>query len=373
MDFLTMKSFKLIFVSFLILIIFGCEKNKKNEKVENENVKVNLELSLEQANRLASLPLKCMQNEYPNKTGQTLSSDNDLGSPKELHPAFYGCYDWHSSVHGHWTLVKLLKDFPNLENRDSILTKLTQNLSEKNIATEIDYFSRKHEYSYERTYGWAWLLKLQEELNSWQSKEGIELSKHLQPLTDIIVKRFEEFIPKLNYPLRVGTHTNTAFGMSFAYDYALASHDEGLKLCIVQNAKRLFQNDIKCPINWEPSGTDFLSPCLEEVSLMQRVLPNKEFLQWMNEFLPELAKKDFDLEVGKVSDRKDGHLVHLDGLNFSRAWVFYRLSKEYPDQYGHLKNLGDIHLSLSLPAITDGSYEGEHWLASFALYALSER
>ncbi len=330
-------------------------------------------LDLIQANRLAGLPLKCMQVEYPNKTGQVLNDSADLGTPKQLHPAFYGCFDWHSSVHGHWSLVKLLKDFPELEHRDSIILQLEQNISKQNIQGEMVYFNREQEYSYERMYGWTWLLKLQEELDTWNSDEGKEMAQNLQPLTDLLISRYIEFLPKLNYPIRVGTHTNSAFGMSFAYDYAVHAKNAELKSIITQTARKLYLKDKNCPISWEPDGFDFLSPCLEEVTLMQRILPRDEFLFWINDFLPQLKNRNFSMEVAKVSDREDGHLVHLDGLNFSRAWVFYKLADELPGEYGHLKQEGDKHLAYSLLSITDGSYEGEHWLASFALYALSER
>lgn len=330
-------------------------------------------LDWEQANRLAALPLNCMQTEFPNKTGQVLSNPGDLGTPKELHPAFYGCFDWHSSVHGHWSLVKLLKEFPDLEERENILSQLQENINEKNIQGEIDYFNREQEYSYERMYGWNWLMKLQLELDGWDTQQGKELSARLQPLTDLLVERYITFLPKLNYPLREGLHSNTAFGLTFAYDYAGRSGREDLKTAIRDNAIRLYTDDAGCPLNWEPGGFDFLSPCLEEVELMERILPEAEFSEWMNSFLPQLADPAFTLEPGKVSDREDGHLVHLDGLNFSRAWVFYRLADAYPEKYAHLKDLGDAHMAYSLPSITDGSYEGEHWLASFALYALSQR
>lgn len=338
-----------------------------------ENFSQSHELDLIKANRLSKLPLKCINTEYPNKPGQVLSKSSDLGTPQQLHPAFYGCFDWHSSVHGHWALVKLVKEFPQLENRDSIIQKLRANISKKNIEDEIKYFSRKQEYSFERMYGWAWLLKLQQELDLWATPIGKELAANLKPLSDTICSRYIKFLPKLNYPLRVGTHINSAFGMSFAYDYALHSNNIALKNIITTTCRRLYLKDENCPIGWEPDGFDFLSPCLEEISVMQRVLSSDSFLIWVDKFMPQLKNKSFKITPGKVSDREDGHLVHLDGLNFSRAWVFYGLAKQFPGKYGHLKLLGDNHLDQSLPFITDGSYEGEHWLASFALYALSLR
>lgn len=329
-------------------------------------------LTLEQANRLATLPLKCLQQEYPNKTGQMLADSTEIASPKALHPAFYGCFDWHSSVHGHWSLVYLLKHFPTLENHDEIINKLKINLSQANIAQEVAYLSKPHEKSYERTYGWAWLLKLQLELETASDPWAKDLAANLKPLTNLLIERYIEFLPKLNYPLRVGTHTNTAFGLSFAWDYALYSNNIALQNSIKTNALRLFKADHDCPFDWEPSGTDFLSPCMEEIGLMQRIMPEKEFLTWLKSFAPSLFDKKYNWEPGKVSDRTDGYLVHLDGLNFSRAWNLYRLAKQFPKQLGHLKALAHKHLQYSLGAITDGNYMGEHWLASFALYAFDE-
>jgi hypothetical protein len=331
------------------------------------------ELTLVQANHLATLPLKCLQQEYPNKLGQLLIDSTEIQSPKKLHPTFYGCFDWHSSVHGHWSLVYLLKKFPNLSNKELIIQKLKTNLSKENIQIEIDYLNKKHEKSFERTYGWNWLLKLQLELETSSEPFAAELAQNLKPLSTIIIERYIEFLPKLLYPVRVGTHSNTAFGLTNAWDYALYSNNKPLQKSIKENAIRLYQKDQNCPFNWEPSGTDFLSPCLEEMAIMQRILPKKEFLNWLKKFAPNLFKKDFKWEVARVSDRTDGHLVHLDGLNFSRAWNMYYLINQYPNEFKHLKSLADFHLNFSLPSVVDGNYEGEHWLASFALRAFEEK
>lgn len=327
-------------------------------------------LTLETANRLATLPIKCLQQEYPNKLSQMLVDSSEILPPAVLHPAFYGCFDWHSSVHGHWSLMFLLNRFPELAQKGEIIQKLQTNLSKENIEAEIAYFNKKHEKSYERTYGWAWLLKLQQELERSKEPYAAELAANLKPLTNLLIERYIEFLPKLVYPQRVGTHSNTAFGLSFAYDYALFSGNQALKATIETHAKRFFLNDRDCPFAWEPSGTDFLSPCMEELHLMQKVLSKAEFLAWAKQFAKPLFNKQFDWETAKVSDREDGHLVHLDGLNFSRAWCFYSLAQAYPKEFGHLRALADKHFNYSLHAITDGNYEGEHWLASFALHAL---
>jgi len=327
-------------------------------------------LSLEQATRLSKLPLKCMDTEYPNKLGQTLGGDEDLKSPKTLHPAFYGCFDWHSSVHGHWSLVSLLKQYPAIENADQIKKNLLNNISKKNIEDEVQYFHGEHNKTYERTYGWAWLLKLAEELHTWNDPLARQLEENLQPLIGLIVDKYLAFLPKLNYPIRVGEHPNTAFGMSFAWDYANTTGNTDLKDLIEERSKFFYLNDISCPMAWEPGGYDFLSPCLEEASLMLRVLPEKEYKKWLKMFLPQLSAKDYVLEPGIVSDRTDGKLVHLDGVNYSRAWCLNEIANKY-DAYSHLKIIAYEHINYSLPGIVDDNYEGGHWLASFAIFALN--
>jgi len=356
----------------VILLAFSCktsEKKKNTPKEIDASVKTPI-LNLEEANRLAQLPLHCMNTEYPNKLNQTIGSAEDLQSPKTLHPAFYGCFDWHSAVHGHWSLISLLKQFPNLKDAARIKEKLLKNLSKENIETEVLYFAGKYNRSYERTYGWAWVLKLAEELHTYKTPFGNELARNLQPLTDLMVEKYIEFLPKLKYPIRVGEHPNTAFGLSFAYDYAVTTNHNELKTLIEQRAKEFFYNDKKCPISWEPGGFDFLSPCLEEAALMKRILPIEEFKPWVNDFLPQLKDPTFKLETGKVSDRADGKLVHLDGVNFSRAWSLSKITQGLPE-YQHLNTIAKQHINYSLPSIVGDSYEGGHWLGSFAIYALN--
>jgi hypothetical protein len=323
-----------------------------------------------QADRLIQLPLHCVDTEYPNKLGQTIGSGADLKSPKELHPSFYGCFDWHSSVHGHWSLVALLKKYPNSKHVNEAKQKLKESLTAAHILKEVAYFKGKYNGSYERTYGWAWLLKLAEELHTWEDPLARELEQNLQPLTDLIVQKYLTFLPKLRYPIRVGEHTNTAFGLTFAWDYAHSLQNEELKTLINQRAKDFYLKDADCPISWEPSGFDFLSPCLQEAAIMKRVLPATDFAKWLQAFLPKLSNTDFQFPVGEVSDRTDGKLVHLDGVNFSRAWCLYDIIKDMPE-YNHLKNMANTHINYSLPNLVGDSYEGGHWLGSFAIYALS--
>jgi len=359
----------IIFTLLAILLGAGCTPRQTDEDTGS---KVDVTLTIEQATRLAALPLACIQTEYPNKLGQTLGSQADMGEPQFLHPAFYGCFDWHSAVHAHWSLVKLLKIFPELEEAPEIRKILKENLSAANILSEVEYFKRSDETSYERTYGWAWLLKLAEELNTWDDPMAHELEQNLLPLTELIVERYLAFLPKLVYPIRVGEHSNTAFGLTFAWDYASTLGNESLLAFIESSARDFYMGDIACPITWEPSGYDFLSPCLEEIDLMRRILNEDEFHSWMKDFAPQLLQTEYALEVGRVSDRNDGKLVHLDGLNFSRAWVLYGLAHQYPD-YGHLLQIADEHVSHSLLNLIDDSYEGGHWLGTFALYALQNQ
>ena len=366
----TMKNSYILLL--LSVLLFSCNTDKTKKSLQEEEViKVEVPvLNLEQANRLAQLPLHCMNTEYPNKLNQTIGDASDLKSPKELHPAFYGCFDWHSAVHGHWSLVSLLKNFPNLENSDEIKHKLLKNISEENIEQELVYFNGEHNKSFERTYGWAWLLKLAEELHTWDDNVARELENNLQPLTDLIVAKYIEFLPKLNYPIRVGEHPNTAFGLSFAYDYAIATDHSELTSLIENRARDFYENDQDCPLEWEPSGFDFLSPCLEEAALMRRIMSIEDFKTWANDFMPELFDESFTLSVGEVSDRTDGKLVHLDGVNFSRAWSLNYIAKDIP-AFKHLNNIANQHINYSLPSIVGNSYEGGHWLGSFAIYALN--
>jgi len=351
----------------LLLLFMSC-KTEKTESIKGE-IPLAI-LNLTQAQRLVSLPINCVEVEFPNKLGQTIGGVEDLQSPKELHPAFYGCFDWHSSVHGHWSLVSLLKQFPQLENASEIKKKLLGNISKENIQKEVAYFYGKHNKSYERTYGWAWLLKLAEEIHTWDDATARELEKNLQPLTDLIVQKYIGFLPKLNYPIRVGEHPNTAFGLTFAWDYANTVGHQTLKEMIEKRAKDFYLNDVDCPISWEPSGYDFLSPCLQEAAIMKRVLSVSEFTTWFEKFLPQLKDVNYQLAVGEVSDRTDGKLVHLDGVNFSRAWALYDIVKDLP-AYSHLKNIANEHINYSLPNLVGDSYEGGHWLGSFAIYALN--
>lgn len=349
-----------------VICLWACQTNQKTEEMPEIPVE-NLKMDHDTASKLVELPLKCATQEYPNKLGQVIGDLTDLKSPRELHPAFFGCFDWHSAVHGHWSMVELLQLYPNLKQADSVKSVLQSHLSKNNISKEIEYFQEDINKGYERMYGWAWLFKLSQALHEWDNPIGKVLHANLQPLINVLKEKFEEFIPKLVYPIRVGEHTNTAFALNMMHDYAESVDDLDLLSTFKTAALRYYQSDENCSLNWEPSGYDFLSPCLEEAVLMQKILKPDAYMSWINQFLPQLQSKDFELEIAKVSDRSDSKLVHLDGLNFSRAWNLFKLSKV--ESFEHLQPIAVKHFNAAYPNLVGDGYEGGHWLGSFAVYA----
>jgi hypothetical protein len=329
-----------------------------------------LSLDAAAAGRFARLALKCVRQEYPNKPEHVMNGPAEVLSPRALHPAFYGCYDWHSCVHGHWMLVRLLQKFPELQEAAEIRALLDENLAPDRIAAELAYLDKPNRKSFERTYGWAWLLELSAELHAWP--EAARWSRNLQPLADRLAAALEDFLPRQNYPIRTGVHPNTAFGLSLALDYARAVGDAKLEALIAERAQAYFGKDRDAPIRWEPGGEDFLSPVLEEAALMAKLLPPANFRTWLRGFLPKLPK----LAPAQVLDRTDPKLVHLDGLNLSRArtlnLIAAALGAKDP-RYATLRKLADAHAEASLPYVASGSYEGEHWLATFAVQMLDAR
>jgi len=329
-----------------------------------------------QASHFAALALKCVSREFPNKPEHVINNANEVSSPKVLHPAFYGCYDWHSSIHGHWMLVRLLKTFPNLPESAQIRDALNANLTAQNIQAEVAYMKQPNRQSFERTYGWAWALKLAEELHSWNDADGKKWSENLQPLAETLSKSYRNFLPKQTYPIRTGVHPNTAFGLAFALDYAKTVGDRELEALLNERSRTYFANDIDYPGAWEPGGEDFFSAALMEADLMRRVMKPQEFSAWFHRFLPGVAKGGPPslLEPAVVTDRSDPKLVHLDGLNLSRAWCMRSIAAALPASDPARQNLStaaDRHASAALAHVASGDYAGEHWLASFAVFLLS--
>jgi len=335
-----------------------------------------LPFSREQASACAQLALKGIGREYPNKPDHVLNSIADVKGPRELHPAFYGCLDWHSSVHGHWMLVRLLRLFPDLPEAKSVRKVLLENLTAENLKTEAAYFSQPNRQSFERTYGWAWLLKLAEELHGWDDPDARSCFQNLRPLVDVIVARYQDFLPRQTYPIRTGVHPNTAFGLAFALDHARALDDQPLGRLIEERSRTYFAGDVAYPAAWEPGGEDFFSPSLMEADLMRRILPAAEFRTWLTRFLPDLGKGEPAalLRPATVADRSDPKIVHLDGLNLSRAWCMRGIAAALPpDDPARtiLIESSTRHAEAGLRQVASGDYVGEHWLASFAVYLLS--
>ncbi len=334
------------------------------------------ELDRASASLFARLALRGITREYPNKLDHVMNGSPDVRGPRNLHPSFYGSYDWHSSVHGHWMLVRLLEVFPDLPEAGEIRRTLDANLSAAKLAAETAYLGRPGTASFERTYGWAWLLKLAEELHGWDDPDGRRWAANLQPLADAIAGRYLAFLPKQVYPIRRGVHPNTAFGMAFALDYARAVGRSDLDSLLVERSRSYFGNDVNVPAAWEPDGDDFLSRALVEADLMRRVLPAAEFARWFHAFLPDIdrGKPANLLQPAIVTDRGDPGLVHLDGLNLSRAWCMRALAAALPDGDPYRPVLlasATRHAEATLPYIASGDYLGEHWLASFAVYMLT--
>ncbi len=330
-----------------------------------------LRLTQAGAVHLSGLPLKCMQHEFPYKTGIVFTDSNLIQKPISYHPSFYGCYDWHSSVHGHWMLVRLLKMYPALPNAAQIKEKLAQNLTAANIRKELQLFSNKENKGFERIYGWSWLLQLQNELLTWNDPFARELSANIAPMARYFSVSWRDFLKKIAYPIRVGEHTNLAFGLRLAWDYAATAKDTALQFSIRDAAMRFYANDRNCPASWEPGGYDFLSPCLEEADLMWRILPEQEYKVWLKNFLPGLFTNEPLFHIATVNDRTDGKLVHLDGLNLSRAWCLYGIARHAGNHAAAIRELASQHLHAALPHVASGDYAGEHWLATFAVYALT--
>jgi hypothetical protein len=334
------------------------------------------ELTQAQASHFAALAMKCIQKEFPNKLDHVNNDKDDVRSPKTMHPAFYGCFDWHSTVHGHWMLVHLLRLFPDMPEAPKIRRALDENLSDKNIVKEVAYLKEANRASFERTYGWAWLLKLAEELHGWNDDDAKRWSRNLQPLAEALADKLAAFLPKQNYPIRTGVHPNTAFGLAFALDYARALGDKKLESLIVERSRTYFGADTNYPAAWEPGGEDFFSPALMEADLMRRVMPRGEFTRWFHRFLPGVNQGQPKAlwKPAIVTDRTDPKLVHLDGLNLSRAWCMRSITHGLPQTDPARRVLSEsaaAHAQAALPYIASGNYEGEHWLASFAVYLLT--
>ena len=336
------------------------------------------EFDIKAAERFANLALACVHKEYPNHISHTLNSDADAAPPRKLTPAFYGCYDWHSSVHGHWLLVRLVRTFPDAPFVQAAREALRQSLTPENIVQEAAYLRGEGRASFERPYGLAWLLQLVAELREWDDPQSKERAANLRPLEEVVLERLNNWLPKLSHPVRIGEHDQTAFALGLMLDYAHGSGDQKLAELVVSKAKQFYLGDKNCPLAYEPSGEDFLSPCLGEADLMRRVLPSPEFARWLRTFMPQIPKSDDVKWLQPVvsPDPSDPKLAHLDGLNLSRAWMLEGIAASLPKTDKRLPSImatAEAHKSAGLAAVTGEHYEGGHWLGSFAVYLVTKR
>jgi hypothetical protein len=330
------------------------------------------------AGRLAKLALDCVHQEYPNKIAHVLQSDADVMPPRKLTPAFYGCFDWHSAVHGHWLLVRLARSFPEAPFTSSAIEALERSLTPENITAEVAYLEGEGRGSFERPYGLAWLLQLSAELRDWDDPRARRWSETIQPLETRAAVALREWLPKLSHPIREGEHHQTAFAFGLVLDWAEGAGNGQMSALVADRSRAFYLRDRDCPLEYEPSGHDFLSPCLAEADLMRRILDPIEFSAWLGAFLPNLpfdGSSDW-LPPAVVTDVTDGKLVHLDGLNLSRAWMLRGIASGLPPgdpRIAALTSAAARHRESGLASVTGEHYEGGHWLASFAVYLESGR
>ncbi len=325
------------------------------------------------ASKFARLALAHVAREYPNKLDHVLNGPLDLKEPRDLHPMFFGSFDWHSCVHGYWLLATVLRRFPDVREAREIEALFDAQLTPAKVETELEFLDQPLRGTWERPYGWAWLLMLAAELRRHDSASQKRWSETLAPLAAAFTDRFLGFLPKATYPTRVGTHFNCAFAIALALEYAGVASNEALESLLIQKGREWYSGDSDCQA-WEPGGDDFLSPALMEAECMRRALPANEFSSWLDRFLPRLAQREPTtlFTPATVSDRSDGKIAHLDGLNLSRAWCWRSISDSWPatdPRHSIALDAADKHLAASLPHVA-GDYMGEHWLATFALLAL---
>jgi hypothetical protein len=329
------------------------------------------------ANVWAEMVLKGIDTEFPNKMSIVYADRAQIKPPQETFAAFYGCFDWHSSVHGHWLLVRLLKMYPEMEAAARVRAALGRHLTLENIQAEAAFFAREEHKSFERMYGWAWYLRLVIELDGWEDGDGRKWRENLQPLEQILVTRITGYLPLLTFPIRTGEHPDTGFALGQILDYARLMKLPELEQLVVRRAKEFYQRDVDYPVQYEPSGHDFFSSGWNEADLMRRVLSTEEFTAWLAAFLPELSNQlqDGTIMPVAVSDLTDGKLVHLAGLNLNRAWCLRSVATALPAKHALrpvLLKSSAAHLDAGLKYVNSGHYEGDHWLATFGLFAITQ-
>jgi len=370
-----------ICLALFVFLVSGCGESDPQSTATAQTPQAPTAFSAEQAAPFVQLALDCASQEYPNKIAHTMASDADQGTPAGLHPAFYGCFDWHSSVHGHWLLARFARLYPDHPLAGEARDLLDRHLTSDRIAAEAAYLLTEGRASWERPYGLAWLLQLAAELREWKTEGGAHAARWsdtLAPLETACVDRLSNWLPKLAYPIRTGEHSQTAFAFGLILDYARTVDDLPLVDLVEQTARRLYQADREADLRYEPSGQDFLSPILAEADLMRRVMTRPEFAVWFRDFQGEAPVRSPAgwLPIATVTDRSDGKLAHLDGLNLSRAWMLEGIAAGLPQAdswQGALTTATRAHREAGLAAVTGEHYAGGHWLGTYAMYLTSRR
>ncbi|MEM7455847.1 MAG: DUF2891 domain-containing protein [Planctomycetota bacterium] len=357
-------------------LVFAQEQSDTDQQVEEQDVVLPVigeAMSTDQVTRFLQQGIDNIQVEYPNKPNNVMGDASGVRSPREMHPAFYGSFDWHSCVHQHWMLIRLIKLYPDTELDTIVRQRISENINAENMAGELSYYLEKEAKSYERMYGWAWYFRLVGELETWDDEQGKQWREDLRPLEDLLVERTMDFLPVLDYPIRTGIHPDTGFALGMTLDYARAVGNSDLEALLVQRARDYYLDDVNYPTMYEPSGQDFFSSCLNEADLMRRVLPPEEFSAWFDSYLPSLKDGDGGnlLKPVRVSDVTDGYIVHLAGLDLSRGWCMQGIASALPEGDSRRQLLEDsmaAHAEMGYGYVFTGHYAGEHWLATFAIY-----
>jgi hypothetical protein len=354
-----------LFASLLLLLVTGARVNAQMPSDTS-------------VDRFADLALKCVHQEYPNKIAHVLTSDQDVAPPRELTPVFYGCFDWHSSVHGHWLLTRLLRLYPQAAFAAEAETALDESFRADAVAREVAYVTNPQRASFERPYGVAWLLQLTAELREWDDPRAQRWLAVLEPLETALVNNMHTWLTKLAYPIRTGEHSQTAFAFGLFLDWARISQRTEFASLVTDKSREFYQRDRQCPLAYEPGGQDFLSPCLAEADLMRRILNTQEYAGWLTGFMPMIPADGSTgwLPIGVVTDPSDGKLAHLDGLNLSRAWMLEGMAQGLPaddPRRASLLATAAVHRLSGLASVTGEHYAGGHWLGSFATYLQTRR
>ncbi len=368
-----------VFMLFLIILTSCTKTDEKSETLQSpEKRSEKISLTESHAEKLVKISLSCVNKHYPYKPGHTHMNKDDAKPHTSKTPVFSGCFDWHSAVHGHWTMTVILKKYPEMKKAGEIRKILNTQFTVEKMKKEEEFFNTELNQNFERPYGWAWYLRLYSEVYSFDDSDAVKWEKVLRPLAKTLAEKTGHFLNKLSVPVRNGTHTNTAFALNHIFDYAETVNDEKLKGIIKKRSVDFYMSDRNCPVEYEPSGFDFISPCLAEADLMRKVLPEKKFLKWIEKFLPSPETESFKSirNPPAIHDPEDYHMGHLIGLMFHRSWTLQNIASSFPDKDPRkflYEEIANSHKKSGLTLMDEAGYGGSHWLASFAVFMFTRQ